>query len=100
MRPANIFSMGEAMLDLARLSKEMAGISEMKAEVALLYSVPSLYWDERYPEILASAYTALTFMGHPVTFISEAQLIEGRRSPANENISVIISRARGMFPTA
>ncbi len=100
LRPANVFAMGEATLDLTRLSKEVAGLAGAKAEVALLYSVPSFFWDENYPQILASAYAALSFMGHPVTFISERQLAEGKRSPANENVRVIIAAGSRHVPEA
>lgn len=100
LRPANVFAMGEAMLDLTRLSKEVARVAGAKAEVALLYSVPSFYWDENYPKILASAYAALTFTGHPVTFISETQLAEGKRSPVNDDVRVIISAGSRHVPEA
>lgn len=100
LRPLNIFGSGEAMLDLTRLSAEVGRISEAKAEVALLYSVPSIYWDPNYPEVMASAYTALTFMGHAVTFISETQLAQGTRSPANDQIRVIVLPGSRHVPDA
>jgi hypothetical protein len=76
-RPANVFGAGRAMLDLNRLATEVKAINEAKPRVALLYSQPSLFWDENYQGTIYSLYTVLNFMGEKVTFISERQLAEG-----------------------
>lgn len=76
-RPANIFNAGRAMLDLNRLSPEVTAINQTRPRVALLYSPPSIFWEDQYKKTLFSAYTALTFMGQAITFVSERQLAAG-----------------------
>lgn len=76
-RPANIFGAGRAMLDLNRLSPEVTAINNARPRVALLYSPPSIFWDEKYKSTLLSIYATLTFMGEPITFVSERQLAAG-----------------------
>jgi len=76
-RPANIFSAGRAMLDLNRLSPEVTAINNARPRVALLYSPPSVFWEDKYKGTLFSIYTALNFMGEPITFVSERQLAAG-----------------------
>jgi hypothetical protein len=76
-RPANIFGAGRAMLDLNRLAVEVTAINHARPRVVLLYSPPSIFWEEKYKATLFSLYTALTFLGEPVTFVSERQLAAG-----------------------
>lgn len=90
LRPANVWAAGKTLLDLRRLAPEVAALSSARARVALLYSVPSIYWEETYTPTATAAYSALMFLGHPVTFISENQLAAGIRSRANEKIDTLI----------
>jgi len=76
-RPANIFGAGRAMLDLNRLAPEVTAINNARPRVALLDSQPSIFWEEKYKGTIFSLYTALTFMGEPITFVSERQLAAG-----------------------
>lgn len=76
-RPANIFGAGRAMLDLNRLGPEVAAINDARPRVALLYSPPSIFWEEKYKSTVFSLYTMLDFLGEPVTFVSERQLAAG-----------------------
>jgi len=76
-RPANAYSASRTMLDLNRLSSQVAALSTAKPRVALLYSQTSLFWEPDYADVTARAYTGLTFMGQPVTFVSERQLASG-----------------------
>ena len=89
-RPANIYAAGRAMLDTNRLGEQLAAISLAKPKVALLYSVPATCWERDYSKTLRSVYTALTFMGQPITFISERQLATGNLSSANDEVDWII----------
>lgn len=73
-RPANVFGAGRAMIDLNRLSPEVTAINAAKPRVALLYSQPSIFWEDKYKGALFSTYTALNFMGEPITFASEREL--------------------------
>ncbi len=77
-RPANIFGAGRAMLDLNRLASEVTAINEARPRVALLDSQPSIFWEENYKERIMSLYAFMSFMGEPVTFISERQLAANR----------------------
>ncbi|MHB1457569.1 MAG: beta-galactosidase, partial [Armatimonadota bacterium] len=86
IRPANMFAAGRTMLDMNRLAPELAAINQSKPKIALLYSMPSVIWEENYfagqqvgdkLDTVKKMYTALTFLGQPVTFISERQLAEG-----------------------
>lgn len=76
-RPANIFGASRAMMDLARFAPEVRAIESEKPRVAILYSMTSAIWEGNYKSTAIAAYTALNFMGEPVTFISERQLAEG-----------------------
>jgi hypothetical protein len=75
-RPANVYGAGRAMLDLNRLAPEVTALNTARPRVALLYSQPSLFWQERYQGTLYSLYTVLNFMGENATFVSERQLAE------------------------
>jgi hypothetical protein len=76
-RPANIFGASRAVMDLARFAPQVRAIESEPARVAILYSMTSAIWDANYKPAAISAYTALNFMGEPITFISEWQLAEG-----------------------
>ncbi|HTL29361.1 MAG TPA: beta-galactosidase [Tepidisphaeraceae bacterium] len=77
-RPANIQGSGRAILDLNRLGTEVAAINDSPANVALLYSQPSIIWQDGYGQAVKSVYTAVNLSGQKVTFVSERQLAEGR----------------------
>jgi hypothetical protein len=76
-RPANVYGAGRAMLDLNRLSPEVEAINAAKPRVALLYSQPSIFWEEKYKGTIQSLYAVLNFTGENVTFVSERQLAAG-----------------------
>ena len=76
-RPADVFGAGRAWLDARRCAGQVAAVVRAKPHVAILYSRSSLYWQKDYIRSLSSAYTALNFLGEPVTFVTEKQLMEG-----------------------
>jgi hypothetical protein len=86
-RPANIWGHGRAFLDLNRLSEEVTAINRAPATVAILYSPASVFWEKEYGKTVRNVYTALTFLGERVTFISEKELARG---PAPLSIQRII----------
>jgi len=90
MRPANLYAAGKTMLDLNRLAPELALLNRDPPKVALLYSVPAIFWEDDCGPLTQDAFAAINFLGQPVTFISEKQLAEGRRSSANEQIQWIV----------
>ncbi|NLX05679.1 MAG: hypothetical protein GXY33_11105 [Phycisphaerae bacterium] len=77
VRPANLFAAGRAMLDLNRLAAEVSAVNAARPRAAILYAIPSLFWDEGAGEAITAAYMQLTFLGQPVGFVSERQLAEG-----------------------
>ncbi len=77
-RPANIYSSGRAFLDLNRLSRQVTAINQAKPRVALLYSMPSIFWERDYGGTTRRLYTMLSYSGHKSTFVSERQLQAGR----------------------
>ena len=76
-RPANIYAAGRTMFDLNRLAKEVSMVSAQRPRVAILHSLPSLYWDENFVRARRDVYAALTFLGEPVGFLTERQLADG-----------------------
>lgn len=93
-RPANVYAAGRAFFDAQRLAEQLVSINREQAEVALLYSPTSLFWDDGYRRSMFKTYTALMFSGKPVTFVSERQLENRRRSFANEKVRyMLLTRA-------
>jgi len=78
------------MLDLRRLGQEVTVAAQAPAQVALLYSPTSIFWQTDYTDAVKSAYTALSCLGQPLTFISERQLAQHARSSANEKVKWLI----------
>ena len=76
-RPANIYSVGRALLDLNRLSPEVTAINQSQPDIALLYSMPSIFWEPDYGGSVSRLYTALRYSGLRSTFVSERQLQSG-----------------------
>jgi len=78
LRPANIYGGGKAMLDLNRLAEEVTAINQAKPKVAILFSIPSVFWEKDIEETVKNIYPALNFMGLQITFVSERQLAKGQ----------------------
>ncbi len=77
-RPANIYAVGQATFDLNRLAPEALAVTNQPAQIAILYSMNSVFWSEDCSSLLAPIFTAGSFLGQPVTFVSERQLAEGK----------------------
>src|SRR5439155_2595025 len=77
-RPSHIAAQGRAMLDLNRLSAEVTAINRAKPTVAILYSPASRFWEKDYAAAVRTVYTAVTFLGETITFVSELQLVKGK----------------------
>jgi len=77
-RPACTEAVGLTCLDLNRLAEEVTALQKAPAHVALLHSVSSLVWDGgRYTDCRNKLYTALTFTGVKIGFVTERQLEHG-----------------------
>ncbi|MDR3710756.1 MAG: beta-galactosidase [Capsulimonadaceae bacterium] len=76
-RPADVYGAGRAWLDARRCASQAAAIIRAQPHIAILYTRTSLFWQKNYASSLRAAYTALTFLGEPVTFVTEKELAEG-----------------------
>jgi hypothetical protein len=76
-RPAFCDAHGRAALDLMRLAPEVVALQDHPARVALVYSICSQVWNERYAAAVGAAYQALTFLGEKVDFVTAGQLAQG-----------------------
>ncbi len=77
-RPANVYAAGRAMLDLNRLADQALTITNQPAQIAILYSMESIFWQDDSAASIAPLYVAVNFLGQPITFVSEKQLAEGK----------------------
>jgi len=94
LRPADIYGAGTAWLDARRCAPIVAAIVREKPHIAILYSRNSLYWgQDDYSNDVRAVYTALTFLGEPVTFVSEKQLADGALPPVK---AIILCRANSV----
>jgi len=79
LRPLVLAEAQRTMLDARRLAEEMTILVDAPKRVAILYSTPSLFWDdEHYGETAERIHMSLLLRGYVPTFISERQLAEGQ----------------------
>ena len=77
-RPACAEAVGHTGLDLLRLSREVTAIQVLPAQVGLLYSTTAMVYDGgAYTDCLNRLYTALSFTGLKLGFVTERQLASG-----------------------
>ena len=77
--PRHLEALARTSLDLRRLSKYIVPFSQVKGDIAILYSSPSLLKKECH-DTLGKIYESLYFTGLPVRFITENQIAEGKLS--------------------
>lgn len=77
-RPACADAVGRTCLDLNRFAEEVTALQNKPSPVAIVYSMASLIRNERYPDAVGRTYTALSFSGVKIDFISERQLAQGK----------------------
>jgi hypothetical protein len=77
-RPAATETACKSMLDIHRLRREIAALSQAKPRVAIFYSLTSVFWQKGYADVVYSLYNTLLCAGQPVTFVSERQLAAGQ----------------------
>ncbi len=74
-RPACAEALGVVSHDLNRVANEIAAIQNAKPNVLILQSFTSAVWDvHAYDDALMKLYTALSFTGLKIGFITERQL--------------------------
>ena len=77
-RPACAEAVGRTCLDLNRFAEEVTALQKAPPQVSLLHSVSALVWDGgRYTECRNALYTAMTFVGVKIGFVTERQLERG-----------------------
>jgi hypothetical protein len=80
-RPSCTEALGIVCHDLNRVANEVAAIQNAKPDVLILQSFTSAVWDaHRYDDGLMNLYTALSFTGLKIGFVTERQL-EQRKTP-------------------
>lgn len=80
-RPGSAQAVGTTCLDLNRFAEEVTALQNVKAPVAIVYSMSSIIrrGGEHAGSVLR-AYQGLSFRGIPIDFISEKQLAAGKAS--------------------
>jgi hypothetical protein len=77
-RPACTEAVGVVNCDLNRAAYEVTALQQAKPDVLLLQSVTASAWEpERYDQSLLQLYTALSFTGLKIGFVTERQLESG-----------------------
>lgn len=77
-RPACTEAVGVVNCDLNRAANEVTALQQAKPDVLLLQSVTASVWEpERYDQSLLQVYTALSFTGLKIGFVTERQLESG-----------------------
>ncbi len=77
-RPACAEAVGIVNHDLNRAAVEISALQQSKPQVLLLQSVTASVWDfGRYSDCLGKLYTALSFTGLKIGFVTERQLEAG-----------------------
>lgn len=77
-RPGCAQAVGTTCLDLNRFAEEVTALQNVRAPVALVYSMASFAKNDQYLDYLTRAYTALNFCGVKVDFITDKQLAAGK----------------------
>jgi hypothetical protein len=81
-RPACTEAVGVTNCDLNRAAYEITALQQAKPDVLLLQSVTASVWEpERYDQSLLQLYTALSFTGLKIGFVTERQLESGLVPP-------------------
>jgi len=77
-RPLCAEAVGIVNYDLNRLAEYVSAIQNANSQVAIIMSDSAKVWDAgRYSDCLNKLYTALTFCGMRISFVSERQLARG-----------------------
>lgn len=76
-RPDAIAEVGHASLDLNRLVHEVTAFQNEKAKVGVLYSMTPRLYNSEYYSNLTKAYSALSYNGQKVGYVTENQINTG-----------------------
>jgi hypothetical protein len=82
-RPSCVEALGLTCLDLNRVSPQITAIQKAPPQVYMLQSFTSAVWDAHpYDDAFLKLYTALSFTGLKIGFITERQLEQGKIADA------------------
>jgi hypothetical protein len=74
-RPACVEAVGMTCLDLNRLADEVTALQKLKPDIFLLHSTSALLWEGAlHADTRGKLYTALSFTGLKLGFVTERQL--------------------------
>jgi hypothetical protein len=76
-RPDAVEAVGLTNIDLNRAAAELRVLQDASSNVMILSSVSALVWDRQVTAITEALYTALSFSGLKVGFVTERQLENG-----------------------
>jgi hypothetical protein len=76
-RPDVVAVVGKTNLDLNRLAEQVTAFQKEPAEAAILYSRTSSMYRPAHLDAVDRAYSALTYSGVKVGFVSEKQIAQG-----------------------
>jgi hypothetical protein len=76
-RPDALESVGHTNLDLNRAAIELSALQGAPVDVSILSSVTAQVWDNHVPAVTEALYTALSFTGLKIGFVTERQLEAG-----------------------
>jgi hypothetical protein len=76
-RPDAVEAVGLTNIDLNRVAPELRTLQSEPSDVTILSSTSALTWDPQVPAVTAALYTALSFTGLKVGFLTERQLESG-----------------------
>ncbi|MDD4101728.1 MAG: beta-galactosidase, partial [Kiritimatiellae bacterium] len=74
-RPDCVEAVGRCALDLNRLAHEVAALQNLAPTLALLWSQSSMVLGDSHDHHLGLAYEAANFLGQPLGFVTEEQLV-------------------------
>jgi hypothetical protein len=79
-RPACVLAASDASVEANRAAPQIVGLFNAKPETAMVYSAASNLFDPLYSKNAKELFTALSFNGRKIGFLSEAQLRKGEAS--------------------
>ena len=76
-RPDAVESVGFTNLDLNRTAIELSALQQTPSDVSILASISAQVWDKQVSTVTEALYTALSFTGQKIGFVTERQLEDG-----------------------
>ena len=103
-RPGCAGAVGTTCLDLNRFAGEVTALQNVKAPVAIVFSIASITRSAKYLEVVNHVYNALNYDGIKIDFISEKQLAASmmgrdlKSRPITEYKMIIFPQVSNVLP--